>query len=380
MKIVFVSNFLNHHQIPICEEYIRLCDEFHFIATESDGNQGFQRNTQREYVIHYDFDKERETAIKEISEADIAIMGACPDELIELRVNTQKLTFLYSERFLKKGLWRRFIPTTRKKIYNKVLKYKNYDNFYVLAASAYLPYELSLLGFPVSKVFKWGYFPRFIEYRNIEEVISQKKKNTIIWAGRFLWLKHPEYAVEMAKKLMDSKIEFELNMIGDGECFEDVKKLINRYSLQNYVHLIGSQSTEKVREYMENSEIFLFTSNKMEGWGAVLNEAMNSGCAVVASNMVGSVPFLVNDNVNGAVFENGNENELYLKVKTLLEDDELRKTYGLNAYESIKNNWNHKVAAERLVQLYNSDSSCRRTLFDEGVCSVADIVKPKYRK
>lgn len=371
MKIVFVSNFLNHHQIPICEEYIRLCDEFYFVTTQSYGEQGFQRNTQKEYVIHYDLGEEREAAIKAISDADLVVMGACPDELIELRVNTEKVTFLYSERFFKKGLWRRFIPTTRRKVYNKVLKYKDYDNFYVLAASAYLTNELSILGFPTSKVLKWGYFPRFIEYQNIEEVISKKKKNSILWAGRFLSLKHPEYAVEVARKLKESGTDFELTMIGDGECFNDIKKLINSYNLQKSVRLIGGQATEKVREYMENSEIFLFTSNKREGWGAVLNEAMNSGCAIVASNMIGSVPFLIDDNVNGFVFKSGNIDELYAKVKKLLENDELRRICGINAYESIKDNWNHKVAAERVVELYNSDTACRSTLFDKGVCSAA---------
>jgi glycosyltransferase involved in cell wall biosynthesis len=377
MKIVFVSNYLNHLQIPLCEEFIRLCDEFYYITTESDGKQGFQRNTEREYVIHYDFDSERENAIKQIKDADIVIMGACPNELVEFRVNTKKPTFMYTERFLKKGIWRRFVPTTRKKIYDRVLKYKNYDNFYVLSASAYLSYELSLLGFPVSKVFKWGYFPRFIEYQDIEGVISNKKKHSILWAGRFLWLKHPEYAVELAKKLRDCGLDFEINMLGDGECFSDIKKLIACYNLQDYVQLIGGQNAEEVRKYMENSEVFLFTSNRKEGWGAVLNEAMNSGCAVVASNMAGSVPFLINDGVNGAVFKSGNVSELYQKVKKLLEDDKLRKTYGINAYESIKNNWSPKAATERLLELCGSDLSCRNSLLVEGVCSTADVVKER---
>ena len=49
---------------------------------------------------------------------------------------------------------------------------------------------------------------------------------------------------------------------------------------------------------MEKSEIFLFTSDKGEGWGAVLNESMNSACAVVASHAIGSVPFLLKDGEN----------------------------------------------------------------------------------
>lgn len=47
----------------------------------------------------------------------------------------------------------------------------------------------------------------------------------------------------------------------------------------------------EVRSYMEKADIYLFTSDFNEGWGAVLNESMNSGCAVVASHAIGSVPF-----------------------------------------------------------------------------------------
>ena len=44
---------------------------------------------------------------------------------------------------------------------------------------------------------------------------------------------------------------------------------------------------------MEKSHIHLFTSNHLEGWGAVVNEAMNSGCAVVANREAGAVPYLI---------------------------------------------------------------------------------------
>ncbi len=48
--------------------------------------------------------------------------------------------------------------------------------------------------------------------------------------------------------------------------------------------MLGAMSPDKVRAYMERADVFLFTSDFNEGWGAVLNESMNSGCAVVASH------------------------------------------------------------------------------------------------
>lgn len=62
-------------------------------------------------------------------------------------------------------------------------------------------------------------------------------------------------------------------------------------NLNDYVTFTGPVQSDKVRGFMERAGIFLFTSDRQEGWGAVLNESMNSGCAVVASHAIGSVPF-----------------------------------------------------------------------------------------
>ena len=84
MKIVFVSNFLNHHQIPFCEEIKTLCDEFYFIAMENGGVGGYQVSQEREYVIDYKVETKR--AENEILSADAVIFGASPDSLVNLRM------------------------------------------------------------------------------------------------------------------------------------------------------------------------------------------------------------------------------------------------------------------------------------------------------
>ena len=63
---------------------------------------------------------------------------------------------------------------------------------------------------------------------------------------------------------------------------------------------------------MEKTGIFLFTSDRQEGWGAVLNEAMNSGCAVVASHLIGAVPFLKKKKKNGLVYSSGDRKTLFV--------------------------------------------------------------------
>lgn len=373
MTVVFVSNFLNHHQIPFCEKMLTLCDTFRFVATDIGSSQGYQVSCSKDYVV--DYSKEKQTADELIKSADAVIFGACPSNLVEVRMKDNKLSFLYSERFFKKGTWRRFIPKTRKALERRIGQYRD-KNMYVLCASAYLPYDLSLLNFPENKCYKWGYFPAVKRYDSMEALVEGKKKNSILWAARMLPLKHPEYMVFLAERLTKENIKFDMNLVGDGEMFCRISELIKKKNLQDRVHMIGSLDTDTLREYMENSEVFLFTSNRREGWGAVLNESMNSGCAVVTSSGAGASSFLIEQNKNGFVYKFGNKNEMFSKVKYLLTHEKERKEMSLAALSSITGLWNADLAAERFMTLVaeiSEKGEC--TSFETGPCSKAKIVK-----
>lgn len=376
MICVFVSNILDHHSTHLCEECRKQFDSFSFVATDNASNYGYQTAGTADFVVPYYDEKRKQEAIDQILDADVVIFGSCPDALIKIRMDANKLSFLYSERFFKKGTWRRFIPTTRKSVMNRIGKYKN---MYVLCASAYLPYDLSLIGFPTEKCFKWGYFPEAIEYKDVQPLKSVEKTH-LLWVGRLLGWKHPEMAINLAELLKNDGFDFELDIIGDGNLKNSIEEEINMKQLDVCVNLLGSKTPEEVREYMEKSHIFISTSDFYEGWGAVLNEAMNSGCAVVASHAAGSTPYLVEDNVNGLIYKSGNMNELYEKVKYLLDNPSEQERLGKAAYDTIVNKWNAKVAAERLVNLSEHLLSGDKysDLYQEGPCSKAEIIKDDW--
>ena len=141
--------------------------------------------------------------------------------------------------------------------------------------------------------------------------------------------------------------------------------------------MLGSMPPEKVRNYMEESEIYLFTSDRGEGWGVVLNEAMNSGCAVVASYSTGSVPFVVKDKQNGLIYKNDNVDDFYSQLKYLLSNKKETEQIGRNAYESIMNMWNPKVAAERLYKFTDAylNGEDVNNLFSDDILSKARPVE-----
>ena len=183
----------------------------------------------------------------------------------------------------------------------------------MLCSSAFTSEDYNSIGLFNDRTLKWGYFPEVKEYKKIDSLIRNKEKNSIIWVGRFIELKHPEIVINVAKKLKNQKITFSIKMVGTGVLEEKIKDMIKLNDLDKCIAIEGAMTPKEVRKRMEKSRIFVFTSDRREGWGAVLNEAMNSGCAVIASHEIGSVPFLIDDNKNGLIYENGSEEELYNK-------------------------------------------------------------------
>lgn len=383
LKIAFVSNYLNHHQVHLCNEFSKVCEEFYFLATEKISlerlEMGYEdMDSKYPYVIKmYEDNYQKQMAYKIIKSFDVVIFGACSPKLIALRMKYNKLSFVYIERFLKKGLWYRFIPSTRRKVLDRVVKYKN-KNLYVLCASAYTSYDLSLFGFN-NKCYKWGYFTEVVKV-NKRELMKKKDKShcNILWVGRLIHGKCTKDVIFLAKKLLRQQIDFTINIIGNGKYERRLHKLVQFLGLSDKVHFLGSMSPDHVKKYMETANIFLFTSSFKEGWGAVINEAMSCGCAVVTSHAVGSAPYLIKHKRNGLIYQAGNINDLYHKVRRLINNPRLQYIYGINAYETMANTWSPEVAAYRFIEISKNLLAGKYTWYRNGPCSKAYIIKEDW--
>ena len=379
MKVVFVSNYLSHHQLPFSLEMAKKV-EYYFVATTPFNKERLKTgytdlNEKYPFVIPaYLSCDQKQKAIDLINSADAVIFGSADEGYIEDRIKMGKVVFRYTERLYKK-------PTCPLKFPLRTLKfrklYHGYKNQYLLCASAYTAYDFAKSKAFLDKTYKWGYFP---EFKEIDETLN-KQEGSILWAGRHVSWKHPEFAIMLAKRLKEDGYSNQIKVVGAGDMEEHLKSVAKSQNLDNVVFL-GGLSTDMVRKEMENSEIFLFTSNREEGWGAVLNEAMNSKCAVVCSNACGSTPYLVHDGENGLVFESENFLDFYKKVRFLIDNTKRREEISNNAYLTIKNEWNAKTACDKLITLINEILSGNKNPnpFKDGVCSKAEILKDNWYK
>lgn len=401
VKLVFLSNYLNHHQIPFCDAMYRLLEgSFVFIQTEAVEEErvrmGWKERNEKPY-LHLYYEEPGECR-RLMEECGVAIFGGTDDEsYIRSRLESGRPVLRYSERLYKSGQWKAVSPRGLIKKYQDHTRYRRRP-VYLLCAGAYVPSDFHIVRAYPGRMLKWGYFPETRHY-DVDKLIQGKGNGCVrlLWAARMIDWKHPELPVKTAAYLKERGCSFHLDMVGGGALENRVRELIGCYGLEEEVTLRGYCTPEEARELMERSHIYLATSDRKEGWGAVVNEAMNSGCAVVGDHRMGAVPYLIRHGRNGMIYRDGREKQLFRMTEELVRNRELREQLSRNAVHTITEEWNAEKAAERLTvfceeqgfwEMPETERECGRSvetaamaqewkLPQEGPCSVAPVISER---
>lgn len=403
MKLVFYSVVLNHHQAPVADEFYKLLgDEYCFVELINLGdNKGATDDySKRPYLLRaWESPKNYNRAMELARIAECCVFSGVQSlSYMKERLKLGLLSFDMGERWLKQGLKNVLSPSISKMALAYYLNGWKHKPLYKLCMSAFAAADHARLGMYKGKCYKWGYFTSVPEVaskgfndsnalsgsnssKNLDQAVAieQLKQRSIepehivrlMWCARFLKLKHPEIPVLMAARLKEEGYSFVLDYYGAGEELDPTKQLAENLELNDCVKFHGAVPNNQVLEAMHQHDIFLFTSNRLEGWGAVVNEAMSCGCVVVGSDAIGSVPYLVEDGVTGYGFKSGNVTSLYEKIKLLLDHPNDRLEMQKNAYSIMQKIWSPGNAAKSLLQLIDDLNNGKDTSIKEGPCSKA---------
>lgn len=377
-----ISNYINHHQIPFSEA---LCDmpgvEYCFIQTEPMEEErvkmGWGLNPAELDFVKLLYESEEECR-QLIDESDILLVGWMErEDLIKGRLESGKFTIRMSERLYREGQYKFISPKGLIRKYREHTRFRK-GNVYLLCCGGYVASDFSLVCAYPDKMFRFGYFPETKIFEGTSLWNGKPSLDTVhmVWAGRFMPLKHPEFVVKLATDLKEAGHAFHIHFVGGGEMEDKLRLMIEEAGLVDVITMYGFQSPAKVREIMEKSHVHLFTSNHLEGWGAVVNEGMNSGCAEVVNSRVGAAPFLIKHRKNGLVYKEGSYDDFRDCVLRLIENKELIIEYGKAAYETIVTEWNAENAAAQVVRFYEN---WKEGIIDppkSGPLSVAPVVSP----
>ncbi|MCI1134700.1 glycosyltransferase [Enterococcus gallinarum] len=297
---------------------------------------------------------------------DVVIQGDTSDKYIKANLKKNKLIFRVSEHILK-GSKLDFLRII--KYFLRNLKLRN-RKVYLLCASSHTALDMRKANSFIGKTYRWGYFPTIF---NKEDQCFSEKISTILWVGRMIDWKHPEYILHTARILHSENISAVINVVGEGELFDDIRQEIELAGLNQYVNFKGKLNSNQVQHEMKVADVFIFTSDKAEGWGAVLNESMGNACIPVASKLAGSTNYLVQNNVNGFIYDGSLDSfSDTLKIVLSLPDDRI-KNIKKAAYNTIKEEWTSKVAVRRLIDFIESvDDVNQLTSYHKGSMSRTD--------
>lgn len=377
MRFVLLTNFPNPHQMPLFHGLQRQAGAVNvrlvFLLPVSTGREQMRwtdDGSDPGLIRYWQSPRAREETAHWIDKAEVVIQGRFPTEHVRERIRSGKLTFAYQERLWKKGFYR---PSTLTRVYRLYRNYwsVNRQNYHFLAAGAYASGDVARLGCFRQRTWKFGYFTdppnALLEQR------SSSKSLRVVWCGRLIPVKRPRLAVAILRQVRDRGYPVSLTLVGDGPERNAVEGEIARHNLGDSVHITGIVEADRVAEEMKRADVLLFTSNRQDGWGMVINEAMGQGCCVVAADEAGGPPWLIEHEKSGLLFKGSNAEQAVDQLVRLVREPDYRRALGDSGRQRIQDIWSADTAARRLCLLAEGLLAGRdmRGYFHDGPCSAA---------
>lgn len=147
------------------------------------------------------------------------------------------------------------------------------------------------------------------------EIIERNPYPTILFAGRLAVEKNVNEIIE-ALTLMKKVPDAHLEVVGDGEQRTVLAKLAREKGVASRVHLLGHVDDAELRNAYLRADVFC-QPGTAELQSLVTLEALSASRPVVLANAM-ALPHLVDNGVNGYLFEPGNRTDLAHKLDAIL--------------------------------------------------------------
>jgi glycosyltransferase involved in cell wall biosynthesis len=142
------------------------------------------------------------------------------------------------------------------------------------------------------------------------------------------------YLLETAVQIKAAAVPVKFQVYGDGPDRQELFDYAIELGLDPQAIFVGAFNHDDLPEIMARTDIFLMSSI-LEGQPLALVEAMAYGCPIIATR-VGGIPELIQDGVNGLLCEPADPNCLAEKLRTMVENPDLRLRLGQAARKSYE--------------------------------------------
>ena len=162
----------------------------------------------------------------------------------------------------------------------------------------------------------------------------------IVAVGRLSPKKGHNTLIKACGHLRDGSMPFRCQIVGGGELQEELQTLITSLNLEDRVELLGPQDHVDTMQVIADADITALAcrvaaDGDRDGIPVSLMEAMALGLPAVSTRVSG-IPELIHDGENGILVPPDDPAAFADALAKLLEDGDLRRTYGLAAKATVE--------------------------------------------
>lgn len=135
------------------------------------------------------------------------------------------------------------------------------------------------------------------------------------------------------QKVQQQIPEATLMLVGTGSLHENLIRQVEQMAIPNVV-FTGRVDNSQIMQYLDQADVML-SAPKVDNMPVSLIEAMNAGLLVISSR-VGGVPYMIENGVNGLLFESDNDVELADKMIWTIEHQDLAQNMIVKAKQVVQ--------------------------------------------
>lgn len=154
------------------------------------------------------------------------------------------------------------------------------------------------------QVFPFAYCTNCIELSLLDSVQNQDKAR-FLFVGSLSERKAP---TDILKSAISLSKGYHINFIGDGPERNKMEHFIRQHELTDHVSLLGTKQNSEIPSILSRHDILILPS-VYDGWGAVINEALQRGLYVICSDKCGAKELLADERC-GCIFRSGDIGQL----------------------------------------------------------------------
>lgn len=228
----------------------------------------------------------------------------------------------------------------------------------IIVVSTYLKEHLLSLGINGDKIIVLSNaadpskFNPDLKADNLKKQLKLKKRKVVGFVGYFYTWHGIEFFLDTYKYVNKNVGGVVYLLVGDGPIYKKISEMVTQRKLHEKILLVGSVDHEEIPKYITLFDVAVMPHSNNYGSPMKVLEYMAMGKAVVAPRL-GPLEDVIQDGMNGLLFDPEDEEDLINKILIAVNNDEIRIDIGKAARLSIleKHNW-HKNAQE-ILNLYN---------------------------